>query len=184
MLKRVAPALSLVAACWIVFLVNALCFHSGLNQFGIIPRHVQGLIGILWSPFLHGSLAHLLANTFPLLLFGCILCLRSRTEFSVVTAGGILLGGLLTWAIARPACHIGASGLVFCYFGYLASLALFRRTIGTFLLSVIVLIGFWGMLRGLVPTSAAISWEGHVAGLVAGIVLAKSAGAAGGRKAA
>jgi membrane associated rhomboid family serine protease len=106
------------------------------------------------------------------LILGSIICGRSRSEFVAVTVAGIVLGGGLTWLFARNACHIGASGLIFCYFGYLASLAYFKRTFGTLLLSVLCILGYGGMIRGIVPTSAGISWESHLAGLVAGIALA------------
>jgi membrane associated rhomboid family serine protease len=90
----------------------------------------------------------------------------------MVTVGGILLSGSLTWLIGRNGNHVGASGLIFCFFGYLASLAPFNRKIGTLLLSLVCIIGYGGILRGLVPTSARVSWEGHLAGLSAGIALA------------
>ena len=182
MLKRFAPVLVLIGACWLVFAVNMLLCHGQLNQYGIVPRHVGSLPGILWAPFLHGSLRHLTANTFPLLILGGILCGRSRMEFVEVVTGGIVVGGGLTWLLARPACHIGASGLVFCLFGYLASLALFRRTVGTLLISLVCIIGFWGILRGILPTDPTISWEGHAAGLVAGIAFAWSAPKTRGKK--
>ena len=174
MLKRLSPVLVLIGICWLVFGVNVLLWHGQLNRYGIVPRHLWSLPGILWAPFLHGSLRHLTANTLPLLVLGGILCGRSRMEFAEVTIGGIVIGGGLTWLVARSACHIGASGLVFCFFGYLASLAFFRRTIGTLLLSLVCIIGFWGILRGILPTAAAVSWEGHAAGLIAGIGLAWS----------
>lgn len=175
MLKRLTPILALIGACWIVFAVNLVFWQGHLNQYGIVPRHVWSLPGILWSPFLHESLRHLTANTLPLLILGGILCARSRVEFMEVAMGGIVLGGGLTWLLARSGCHIGASGLVFCLFGYLASLAFFRRTIGTFLISLICIFLFWGILRGILPTASAVSWEGHAAGLVTGIGLAWSA---------
>ena len=74
----------------------------------------------------------------------------------------------MTWLIARPASHIGASGLIFCYFGYLASMAWFRRTFGTLCLSVVCILGYGGMVRGIFPTAAAVSWESHLSGLIAG----------------
>ncbi|MRR39349.1 rhomboid family intramembrane serine protease, partial [bacterium] len=118
-MKRFVPVLALVACCWAVFAVNLLLFQGALNRYGIIPRHLSGLPGILFAPFLHDSYAHLAANSLPLLILGAILCARSRTEFVLVTAFGILLGGAMTWLLARTASHIGASGLVFCYLGYL-----------------------------------------------------------------
>jgi membrane associated rhomboid family serine protease len=137
-----------------------------------MPRQVSGLAGILYAPFLHASYEHLAANSLPLLVLGAILCARSRGEFLVVTVLGILLTGGLTWMFARSARHIGASGLIFCYFGYLASLAYFHRTFGTLCLSVVCILAYGGLIRGIVPTSAPVSWESHLAGLVAGAGLA------------
>jgi membrane associated rhomboid family serine protease len=174
-LKRFVPILILVGLCWLVFGLDRALWGGRLTQHGVLPRQVQGLPGILWAPFLHGSFKHLAANTVPLLFLGGILCVRSRLEFALVAVAGILLSGGLTWVLARNACHIGASGLVFCFFGYLASQALFRRTFGTLALSAVCLLAYGGMLRGMLPTSAAISWESHVAGLLAGVGLAWAA---------
>ena len=171
-LHRFTPVLVVTGLCWLVFVVNNLVLNGHLARFGIIPRHLNSLPGIIWAPFLHGSFQHLAANTLPLLILGAIICARSSGEFALITVGGTLLGGGLTWLIGRNACHIGASGLIFCYFGYLASLAYFNRNIATLLLSLVCILGYGGMLRGILPTSAAVSWEGHLAGLAAGIVLA------------
>jgi membrane associated rhomboid family serine protease len=172
MLKRFAPILTLTALCWVVFLADRLLCHGHLNQHGITPRHLAGLPAILWAPLLHSSFRHLAANTLPLLILGGILCARSKAQFALVAAAGTLLGGALTWLLARNASHIGASGLVFCFFGYLASLALFNRTLGTLVLSVVCLLAYGGILRGLLPTAAPVSWESHAAGLAAGLALA------------
>lgn len=163
--------LGLVALCWLVFGVNFLIWQGDLNRFGIIPRHVGSLPGILWAPFLHVSLAHLTANTVPLLVLGMILCARSSSEFLLVAVVGTLLTGALTWVIGRTGSHIGASGLIFCLFGYLASLAWFRRTLGTLVLSLVCIVAYGGMIKGILPTSAAVSWEGHLAGLIGGVVV-------------
>lgn len=171
-LRRFMPAVLLVALCWLVFGFNNLLLNGSLNIHGIIPRHLQGLPGILWAPFLHGSLKHLIANTVPLLILGGIVCARNQAEFGFITVAGIALGGAITWLLARSAIHIGASGLVFCFFGYLASLAYFRRTFGSLLLSAACVFTYGGILRGLLPGTAGVSWESHIAGLVSGIVLA------------
>jgi membrane associated rhomboid family serine protease len=171
MIKRFTPILALTAACWLVFALNSLIWHGHLDQHGIIPRHLAGLTGIIWAPFLHASFQHLAANTVPLLVLGAIVCARGKGEFVVVTIGGILLGGGLTWLFARNAIHIGASGLIFCYFGYVASLAWFNRTFGTLCLSVLCILGYGGLIKGILPTLAGISWESHLAGLVAGVAL-------------
>jgi membrane associated rhomboid family serine protease len=172
MMKRFTPIVTLVGLCWLVFVVNNLLWNGRLNPYGITPRHFGSLPGILWAPLLHGSFGHLAANTLPLLILGGIICARSKTEFVEVAIAGTLLSGGLTWLLARNGCHIGASGLIFCFFGYLASLAWFRRTFGTLVLSAVCILGYGGMLRGIVPTSSAVSWEGHIAGLAAGVALA------------
>jgi len=171
-MKRFLPIVALVVICWVVFVVNNLMMHGALTQFGIIPRHLARLPGIIWSPFLHVSFRHLAANTLPLLILGSILCACSRSEFLTVTVGGILIGGGLTWLLARNDCHVGASGLIFCYFGFLTSRAYFERTLVTLFLAVICLVIYGGIMRGLLPTSFAISWESHAAGLVAGVASA------------
>jgi membrane associated rhomboid family serine protease len=171
-LKRLTPVFVLVVLCWAVFVVNNLILNGHLNQYGIRPRHIGGLPGIIWSPFLHGSLQHLFANTVPLAVLGGILCLRGRNEFAIVAVMGVVLSGGLTWLTGRNAYHIGASGLIFCFFGYLASLAFFERKIGTLVLSIVCILGYGGIVRGILPTSSAVSWEGHLAGFVSGITLA------------
>ena len=172
MIKRFTPILTLTAGCWLVFLVNNLIWNGQFDQYGIVPRQLRSLPAILFAPFLHASYGHLAANTLPLLILGTIICGRSRSEFLVVTVLGISVTGGLTWLFARNACHIGASGLIFCYLGYLASLAYFNRTVGALFLSVVCVIGYGGLIRGIVPTSGPISWESHLAGLLAGTALA------------
>jgi len=171
-LKRFIPVIALTAICWLVFLFDAVVCQGGLNRCGIVPRHLGSLAGVIWEPFLHASFRHLAANTLPLLVLGILLCGRTRGEFVTVTVGGILIGGVLTWLFGRSACHVGASGLIFCYFGYLASLALFRRTFGTLALSVVCIVAYGGMARGILPTATPVSWESHLFGLVAGVALA------------
>ena len=118
------------------------------------------------------SFQHLVANTLPLLILGLIICGRSKGEFGAAVASGIFLGGGLTWLFARTACHVGASGLVFTFFGYVASLAYFRRTFGSLVLSVACIVGYGGLLRGILPTAMPVSWEGHLSGLLAGVLAA------------
>ena len=172
-MKRFGPIIVLVAVCWVVFVVNNLILGGSLTHYGIIPRHLGSLPGILWSPFLHASFGHLVANTVPLLIFGGVICARSKAEFIGVTLGGILLGGGLTWLLARNADHVGASGLVFCYFGFLTSRAWFERTFVNFAVSLVCLLLYGGILMGLLPVAPGVSWEGHLAGLLAGIACAR-----------
>jgi membrane associated rhomboid family serine protease len=172
LLKQLTPVVTLVALCWLVYAVNNLVWGGHLSQYGIIPRRLGSLPGIMWGPFLHASFHHLVANTVPLLILGGLICLQSSSEFVMITVAGTLLTGGLTWIFARNASHIGASGLIFCFFGYLASMAYFRRTLGTLILSVVCLLAYGGIVKGILPTSTPVSWESHIAGLASGIILA------------
>ena len=173
-MKRFTPICVLVAICWIVFGVNNIILRGALNQYALEPRHLNALPGILWSPFLHENFGHIAANTLPLFLLGAMICFRSRAQFLGVTTTGIVIGGGLTWLLARDAHHLGASGLIFCYFGFLIARAFFDRSIVTFILAILCLVGFGGIIWGILPVSRAISWEGHAAGLAAGILAAWS----------
>ena len=170
--NRLGPILALAVICWVVFVANNFIWRGNLTGHGIIPRQVSSLVGILWSPFLHVNLKHLVANTVPLLILGSILCFRGKGEFVLVTGAGIVGGGALTWLAGRHAVHVGASGLIFCYFGYLASLALFQRKLATLCLSAVCILGYGGVLRGILPTSEGVSWESHLSGLITGIAMA------------
>ncbi len=172
MAKRFTPILILTALCWLVFVVNNLILHGQLSQYGIVPRYLPGLRGLLTAPFLHASFAHIAANTLPLVILGAIICARNPGHFVTVTLCGMILGGGLTWLFARNAVHIGASGLIFCYFGFLASQAWFHRTFGTLALSLICIIAYGGMLRGVFPTMPGVSWESHLTGLLSGVFAA------------
>ena len=172
MVKRFMPILALTVSCWLVLGLDDLVLQGKLVRCGILPRHLSGLTGIIWAPFIHGSVRHLAANTLPLLVMGAVICACGRSEFIFVTVVGIAFGGSLTWLVGRSAYHIGASGLIFCYFGYLSSLAWFRRSFGTLCLSVVCVLAYGGILRGLMPASAGVSWESHIAGLITGVVIA------------
>lgn len=179
--SSLAWLLALIAAIWIVELVNLFMDHR-LNQYGIVPRTVEGLRGIPLSPFLHGGLGHLLSNTGPLLVLGGLVAARGRANFVGVTAFIIVIGGLGLWAVGRPwpwddvqnLVHVGASGLVFGYFGYLVARGWYERSFLAIFVSVVVILVFGsGILFGLLPTAPYVSWEGHLCGLAAGVLIAR-----------
>lgn len=173
--------LILVAVMWAVELVNLFMEHR-LNEYGIVPRTILGLRGIPASPFLHGGLGHLLSNTGPLLVLGGLVAARGQANFVGVTAFIIFVGGLALWTVGRPwpwddlqnLVHVGASGLVFGYFGYLVARGWYERSFLAILVSVAVILVFGtGILFGVLPTAPYISWEGHLCGLVAGVLMAR-----------
>jgi membrane associated rhomboid family serine protease len=147
---------------------------GALNQFGIRPHSIVGLRGILFAPFLHGNLLHLIANTVPFVVLGWFVMLRRTSDFFTVTAIVMLVSGLGTWLFA-PAytLHIGASGVVFGYLGFLLSRGLFERSIGSILMSIVVGVLYGGAIWGILPGQIGISWQGHLFGLIGGVIAAR-----------
>src|SRR4029079_17816529 len=119
---------SLLATLWLIYLTDALLFRDSLAQHGIVPRTLRGLPGILFAPFLHASLSHLATNSLGILFLGGILILQSESTFWTVTFLGALSSGLGTWIIGRGnSVHLGASGIIFAYFGFLLANGIFQR---------------------------------------------------------
>ncbi|MCB1740258.1 MAG: rhomboid family intramembrane serine protease [Gammaproteobacteria bacterium] len=169
--ERVRPVLMLLAIIWLVEIVNLLLGH-GLGRFGIVPRTLDGLVGIPFAPLLHASLGHALVNSMPLLVLGVLVAAHGRRSFVQVTVVVAVLGGLGVWLIGRPGSHVGASGLIFGYFGYLLGCALFRRELLSMLIAGVALLLYGGLILGVLPVSGPTSWEGHLFGLLAGGVVA------------
>lgn len=172
MKKQILIVLGFVALLWIIEVVNIIMGHQ-LNNFGIVPRNVVGLRGIIFSPFLHGGIIHLIMNSVPMLVLGGLVMARGKKDFFEATIFIILLGGLGTWIIGRPAYHIGASGLVFGYLGFLLSVGYYERTLSSIITAAIVFFLYGGMIWGVLPTMPFVSWEGHLCGLLAGGVAAR-----------
>lgn len=161
----------LVANLWIVEIANLFLGHQ-LCRYGIFPRTAQGLIGIPLSPFLHGSVAHLFLNTGPLIVLGGLILVNGRKPFIRSTVFIVLAGGVGIWLIGRPAYHVGASALIFGYFGYLLARGIFDRRLKSLLIAFVAVAAYGGLFWGLLPTVSYVSWEGHLCGLFAGILAA------------
>ena len=172
--------IKVLAAClailWTLELTDVLLLDGMLDGFGIQPRELVGLIGVLTWPFLHGGLAHLLSNTLALLLFGTLVSMWGRREFFAVSLVSTIVGGLGVWLVgADGSMHIGASGVCFGLFGYLLARGFYERKFGSVVLSVVIGILFGGTLAGAVPglSMPGISWEGHLFGLIGGVLVAR-----------
>jgi membrane associated rhomboid family serine protease len=164
-------AFQLFVVMALVELINLLSGRA-LNQFGLIPRETFGLIGIVTSPFIHGNLSHFISNMPPLLLFTILVFEHGRLRFWFASIGIVVLGGLAVWFFGRPSIHIGASGLIFGYFGYLLVAGLISREFKLLFISLFVAIVYGGMLWGVLPTQPMVSFESHLFGLIAGVVMA------------
>jgi membrane associated rhomboid family serine protease len=141
----------------------------GSQSLAIVPRTKAGLAGIVTGPFLHANVAHLIANLPPFIVLGALV-LRLGSRRFVETSAIVALGsGLLLWLFGRRGAHMGASGVVFGYFGYLIGLAYITRTMSDVLVAGAVLLVYGGMLAGLKPARRGTSWEGHLFGLAMGL---------------
>jgi membrane associated rhomboid family serine protease len=162
-----------LALMWGLELLDAV-LGGALNQLGIRPRSIGGLRGILFAPFLHGNFPHLIANTVPFVTLGWLVMLRRTSDFIVVSLIAMLIGGLGTWLIAPAnSVHIGASGVIFGYLGFLISRGYFERKMLSVLVSIVIGVFYGGLLWGVLPGQMGISWQGHLFGFIGGVVAAR-----------
>ena len=163
---------ALVGLMWLSEIVDT-ALHGRLDQYGIIARDPQGLVGIITAPFLHFGFGHLISNTLPLVTLGLIIAVSGARRLFAVTAMVVVIGGFGTWLVSPPnTITIGASGLVFGYAAYLITRGLFNRRLSQVLIGIVVVV-VWGsaLLGGLLPQDG-ISWQGHLFGGIAGILAA------------
>ena len=162
----------IVALLWGIECVNALLEHR-LNRWGILPRTWAGLVGIPLSPFLHGSFAHLILNTVPLVTLGSFVAFYGVRLFVAVSLWITLLSGTALWLFGRSAYHVGASSVLFGYFGYLVARGWYERSVTALLVALLTLVLYGSIVWGVLPTRSYISWEGHLFGLLAGVLVAR-----------
>ncbi|MBO1256522.1 rhomboid family intramembrane serine protease [Alteromonas sp. 5E99-2] len=147
--------------------------HRQLNQYGLIPRNLEHLTGIFSSVWLHGNLSHLLAN-FSALIVLAFLCKQwGNNTFWKTTSLIIILSGVLVWIFGRPSLHIGASGLVYGYFGFSIIAGWISKKVYFTLISIAVAIFYGSMIWGVLPSQPNTSFEYHLAGFISGIFAAK-----------
>ncbi|MCA2990132.1 rhomboid family intramembrane serine protease [Gemmatimonas sp.] len=164
---------TMLGAFCLTFAVNFL-LGGALTGFGIVPRTTDGLLGILFAPFLHGTLNHLIANTVPFAALGWMVMWRDARHFLPVTAFAMLGAGLMAWTLGAPgSVHIGASGVVFGYLGFLLLAGVYTRSVSSLVLSLVTA-GLWGgLVLGIAPSQPGISWQAHLGGFLGGIVAAR-----------
>lgn len=156
---------------WLILLIDLITGRS-MGTFGILPRHFSGLKGILFSPLIHGSAGHLFNNSIPLLISSAVI-IHFYKRISVVVITMIwLLTGLLVWIFAKPAYHIGASGLVYGMVSFIFWTGLFNQDRKSIVLALIMLFLYGGMFIGILPDKPGVSWESHLIGGMVGILTA------------
>jgi len=171
--QQVTTLSATVGATWTAFVVNGIA-GGALMQYGVIPRTLSGLRGILFAPFLHANMQHLIANTIPFLAMGWLVMLRDARHFLPVTLFAMLGSGLMAWLLGAPgSVHIGASGVVFGYFGFLLLGGWYARSFMSITLSILVAVMWGGLVLGIAPGQVGISWQSHLGGFIAGVLAAR-----------
>lgn len=154
---------------WAIFMVNQ-CLGKRLLLLGIIPRRWYGLPGILFAPLLHANFNHLFFNSIPLLVLSNFLLIPGLYYFIFVTLLITLLSGFLIWCFAKPGLHVGASAVITGYWGLLVSNIYREGSVTAVILGGISLYYFAGIFLGVFPGKKGVSWEGHLFGLLAGLL--------------
>jgi membrane associated rhomboid family serine protease len=164
-------ALGFVALIWCIQLLNW-GLDLGLERFGVRPRQLAGLPGILLAPLLHGGFSHLFANSLPLLVLGTVMLhLYPNSALKVIPA--IYLGpGIAVWLFARASVHLGASGLVYGLVSYIFMAGLIRRDTRAIAASLLVCLLYGALAWGVLPIEPGVSWETHLAAALIGLALA------------
>lgn len=164
-----------IVLIWGLELIDQLLLRHRLDRLGIVPRTQLGLRGILFAPLLHGTWNHLMANTLPFAVLGWLTLLQGVPEFTIVTAVVWMVSGLGVWLFAAPnTLHVGASGIIFGYFGFLLSRSYFEQDLRSAAVSVVVALLYGPLIWGILPSRRrGISWQGHLFGFVGGILIAR-----------
>lgn len=157
---------------WLLEIVDHMTGHA-LDSFGIVPRQQGELVDVIPAAFMHFGFGHLVANTVPLLVLGFLAALRGTGRFLAVAFTIILVSGLGVWLVAPDGSNTaGASGLIFGLFGYLLVRGFVDRRITDVALGGVVAVLYGSILWGVLPTDGGISWQGHLFGLIGGIMAA------------
>ncbi|WP_338732982.1 rhomboid family intramembrane serine protease [Mangrovimonas cancribranchiae] len=160
-----------VLIIWVVFWVE-IRFGLDFTFLGVYPQSLSGLKGIVFSPFIHSNITHLYHNTIPLFVLTAAMFFFYKDIAWNVIVYGVLLSGLLTWLIGRPSYHIGASGVIYVLVSFTFFKGVFAKHFRLIALSLLVVFLYGSMLWYIFPVKEQMSWEGHLSGLITGLLFA------------
>ena len=160
-----------ILSIWTVYWMEVR-FGFNFNEFGIYPRKISGLRGVILGPFIHGSVEHLYNNTIPLAVLTSFLVYFYKNAAFRTLLFGVLISGVLTWLIGRPSYHIGASGVIYVLASFIFFKGVFAKHFRLVALSLVVVFIYGSMIWYIFPVKDGISWEGHLSGFVTGLFLA------------
>ena len=156
---------------WLVKVIEV-NFQMNLVRYGVFPQTIDGLKGILFSPFIHKDFTHLINNSYPILILGGMLFAIYRKIATQLFVWLYFIAGFWLWIIGRPSFHIGASGFIYALASFLLVSGIIRKNPRLTAVSMLVIFLYGSMIWGLLPTKEPISWEGHLSGFIAGILVA------------
>ena len=171
-MERLRWVAVLIAFIWGIEVLNLLTGRALNGWLGLIPRSFSGLDGVVFAPVLHGSVSHAAANTAPLAVLGGLMAVTAPRNALMATAIIVVLGGTAVWAFGGTAIHIGASGLIFGWFGFLVARGLVEKQALPLFVSAGVFLFYGAMIWGVLPGQDGVSWESHLFGALAGIAAA------------
>lgn len=154
---------------WLVYWIE-IKFSLNFTRFGVYPREWSGLKGILFSPFIHSGTKHLFNNSIPVFVFIAMLFYFYQEIALKTLLLGSIMTGVLTWLIGGEGYHVGMSGVVYLLFSFIFFSGIFRKNYRLISVSLVVIFLYGGMFWYVFPIEKGISWEGHLSGLVIGLV--------------
>ncbi len=170
MKQNALMALMVVGVLWAIHIVNFILRYQ-LNSLGLFPRKIRGIPGIIFSPLLHGSFTHLFLNSIPLFVLLDFIMMGGIHSAILVTVYIVFISGIFLWLFGRKGNHIGASGLIMGYLAYLLISAFEHPSIKTVVLGLICAYYFGGLVLSIFPKEERTSWEGHLFGFIAGLIV-------------
>jgi membrane associated rhomboid family serine protease len=163
----------LLGACWAVEIVNYADDGSLSNRYGIQAHDGDAIWHIFTAPFLHANIDHIMANSVPLAIFGFLAALRGVARFIAVSLIILVASGLGVWFLSAPGTvTVGASGLIFGYFGYLIARGFVEHRVFDIVVALVIAVLYGTMIFGALPGQPGISWQAHLFGLIGGILAA------------
>ncbi|WP_439129684.1 rhomboid family intramembrane serine protease [Polaribacter sp.] len=160
-----------VFVIWFIYWIE-IQFQFNFNKFGVYPRDLMGLRGVILTHFIHSDTNHLFGNSIPLfVLLSSLFYFYREVAYKVLCYGGVLTG-LLTWIIARESYHIGASGVVYLLFSFVFFSGIIRKHYRLVALSLIIIFLYGSMVWYVLPIKDGMSWEGHLSGFLIGFIFA------------
>ncbi len=164
----------IIAALWLIEVVDVLVANR-LDQFGILPRNLAGLDGIVFAPLLHAGFAHLAANSVPLFALGTVLWTEGVRKWVVTVVTSWLTSGVFAWLLGPvQSVVVGASGVIFGLITYLVVRGFLSRSWWHLALGLVVMFAYGYALLGIFPWAVGphVAWQGHLGGAVGGVLAA------------